>query len=174
MQKTCKNCKKDFEIEQEDLNFYEKMKSPSPNYCQGCRMARRLCFRNERTLYKRTCSKSGKPIISIYPENTLFPVYDQHIWWGDEWEGLDYGQGYDLSRPFFDQWLELRNKVPRISMLNINSVNSDYCQNAEDMKNCYLILCKIPSSVMNASTAENAINVSFRKIARRVLTFFSV
>ena len=139
MQKTCKNCKKDFEIEQEDLNFYEKMKSPSPNYCPGCRMARRLCFRNERTLYKRTCSKSGKPIISIYPENTLFPVYDQHIWWGDEWEGLDYGQGYDLSRPFFDQWLELRNKVPRISMLNINSVNSDYCQNAEDMKNCYLI-----------------------------------
>ncbi len=139
MQKVCQTCKKDFEIEQEDLNFYEKMKALAPNYCPNCRIARRLCFRNERTLYKRTCSKSGKPIISIYPENTPFPVYEQHIWWGDEWEAKDYGQDYDPSRPFFEQWLELRNKIPRISMLNINSINSDYCNNVEDHKNCYLI-----------------------------------
>ena len=76
MQKICKTCKKDFKIEKEDLNFYEKMKAPAPNYCPPCRAGRRLAFRNERTLYKRTCSKSGKQIISIYPENTLFPVYD--------------------------------------------------------------------------------------------------
>lgn len=115
------------------------MKSPPPNYCPDCRTMRRLAFRNERTLYKRACSKSGKPIISIYPENTPFPVYDQHIWWGDKWDGLDYGQDYDPKRPFFDQWLELRNKVPRISLLNITSVNSDYCNNVEDHKNCYLV-----------------------------------
>src|SRR3989344_8919102 len=139
MQKNCKNCKKEFEVAEEDLNFYEKMKSPAPNYCPLCRASRRLAFRNERTLYKRTCSSSGKPIISIYPENTPFPVYDQHIWWGDKWDGLDYGQDYDPSRLFFEQWLELRNKVPRISMLNINSVGSDYCNNAKDMKNCYLV-----------------------------------
>ena len=135
----CQNCKKDFKIAKDDLNFYEKMKSPTPNYCPPCRMVRRLSFRNERTLYKRTCSKSGKPIISVYPEKTPFPVYDQHIWWGDEWEAMDYGQDYDSTRPFFDQWLELRNKVPRISMLNINSIGSDYCNNSEDMKNCYLV-----------------------------------
>jgi hypothetical protein len=101
-------------------------------------MARRLCFRNERTLYKRTCSKSGKSIISLYPENTPFPVYDQPIWWGDDWDAMDYGQDYDSSRPFFDQLLELRNKVPRISLLNINSINSEYGNNIEDSKNCYL------------------------------------
>src|SRR3989338_11025332 len=139
MQKVCKTCDKSFEIMEEDLNFYEKMRAPAPNYCPNCRVARRLCFRNERTLYKRTCSKSGKPIISLYPENTPFPVYDQHIWWGDEWEALDYGQDYDSSRPFFDQLLELKNKVPRISLLNINSVNSEYCNNVEDHKNCYLV-----------------------------------
>ncbi|MDD5720929.1 MAG: hypothetical protein PHT16_00550 [Candidatus Pacebacteria bacterium] len=138
MQKVCKTCKKDFEIQQDDLNFYEKMKSPAPSHCPTCRIMRRLCFRNERTLYKRTCSKSGKPIISLYPENTPFPVYDQHIWWGDEWDGIDYGQDYDPSRPFFDQFLELRNKVPRISLLNINSINSEYGNNIEDSKNCYL------------------------------------
>ncbi|KKQ21301.1 MAG: hypothetical protein US33_C0005G0011 [Parcubacteria group bacterium GW2011_GWC1_36_9] len=139
MQKNCKNCKKNFEIDSEDLNFYEKMKALPPNYCPNCRVARRLCFRNERTLYKRTCSKSGKPIISLYPENTPFPVYDQHIWWGDDWDGTDYGQDYDPNRPFFDQWLEVRDKVPRISLLNINGINSDYVNNSEDNKNCYLI-----------------------------------
>ena len=136
--KVCQNCKKKFEIDQEDLNFYEKMKAPMPNYCPPCREMRRLCFRNERTLYKRPCSKSGKSIISLYPENTPFPVYDQHIWWGDEWDGIDYGQDYNPNRPFFDQLKELKNKVPRISLLNINSINSDYGNNIEDSKNCYL------------------------------------
>lgn len=135
----CQNCKRNFTIEEEDFNFYEKMKAPAPNYCSACREKRRLAFRNERTLYRRTCSKSGKSIISIYPENTPFPVYDQHIWWGDEWDAIDYGQEYDPNRPFFDQLLELRNKVPRISLLNINGVNSDYVNNSEDNRNCYLI-----------------------------------
>ena len=139
MEKQCKTCGENFEVEKEDLNFYEKMRSPTPNYCPECRIMRRLCFRNERTLYKRTCSKSGKSIISIYPENTPFSVYDQHVWWGDDWDAIDYGQGYDPSRPFFDQFLELRNKIPRISLLNINGVNSDYVNNSEDNKNCYLI-----------------------------------
>jgi len=138
MQKVCKTCDKSFEIMEEDLNFYEKMRAPAPNYCPECRVARRLCFRNERTLYKRTCSKSGKQIISLYGENTPFPVYDQHIWWGDDWEALDYGQNYDPNRSFFEQFKELKNKVPRISLLNINSINSDYGNNIEDSKNCYL------------------------------------
>ncbi|MEK7088654.1 MAG: hypothetical protein AAB913_00815 [Patescibacteria group bacterium] len=139
MQKICKMCSKNFEVAEEDLNFYEKMKAPAPNYCPECRVARRLCFRNERTLYKRTCSKSGKPIISLYPKNTPFPVYDQHIWWGDDWDALDYGQDYDSNKHFFEQFLELKNKVPRISLLNITSVNSDYGNNVENSKNCYLI-----------------------------------
>ena len=138
MQKNCKTCKKDFEIAEEDLDFYEKLKAPAPNYCPDCRAARRLAFRNERTLYKRTCSKTGKQIISIYPEGTPFPVYDQHIWWGDDWDALDYGQEYNPNRPFFEQLAELKKKVPRISLLNINSVGSEYGNNIEDSKNCYL------------------------------------
>ncbi|OGI67585.1 hypothetical protein A2732_00005, partial [Candidatus Nomurabacteria bacterium RIFCSPHIGHO2_01_FULL_40_10] len=125
----CKNCKKDFGITGEDLNFYEKMKAPAPSYCPPCRAMRRLAFRNERTLYKRTCSKSGQPIISLYPESTPFPVYNQPLWWGDEWNPVDYGQDYDLNRPFFDQLLELKNKVPRSSLLVINCKDSEYTNN---------------------------------------------
>ena len=139
MEKVCKNCGENFEIRDEDLNFYEKMKAPTPSYCPSCREARRLCFRNERTLHKRTCSKSGKSIISLYPEGTPFPVYDQPIWWGDEWGGTDYGQDYDPNRPFFDQLLELKNKVPRSSLLVINCKDSEYTNNIEDSKSCYLV-----------------------------------
>ena len=139
MMKSCKTCKKDFEITQEDLNFYEKMKAPAPNYCPDCRIMRRLAFRNERTLYKRTCSHSGKPIISLYPANTPFPVYEPHIYHGDEWDGVDYAQEYDPKRPFLEQLAELKNKVPRIALLAINCVGSEYVNNTEDSKNCYLI-----------------------------------
>ncbi len=139
MQKVCKTCGKNFEITKGDLNFYEKMKAPAPNYCPDCRMMRRLSFRNERTLHKRTCSYSGRPIISLYPENTPFPVYDQPIWWGDEWDPMDYGQDYDPSRPFLEQFLEVKNKVPRSSLLVINCKNSEFTNNIEDSKDCYLV-----------------------------------
>lgn len=115
------------------------MNALAPNYCPQCRMQRRLAHRNERTLHKRTCSKTGKAIISLYPENTAWPVYDAKVWWGDDWDAKSFGMDYDPSRPFFDQWIELRNRVPRINLLVINSVNSDYTNNAEDNKNCYLI-----------------------------------
>jgi hypothetical protein len=52
---------------------------------------------------------------------------------------MDYGLNYNPNRPFFDKFLELRNKIPRISLLNINGVNSDYVNNSEDNKNCYLL-----------------------------------
>jgi uncharacterized protein YbaR (Trm112 family) len=139
MQKNCKNCKKDFEIIKGDLDFYEKMQSPTPNYCPDCRMMRRLAYRNERNLYKRTCSKSGKQIISLYPENTTFPVYDQYIWKSDEWDAMDYGQTYNPDRPFLEQLGELKSKVPRSSLLTINCVNTEYANNIEDSKNCYLV-----------------------------------
>ncbi len=139
MQKNCKNCGQDFDITGEDMNFYEKMKAPAPNYCPSCRMMRRLAFRNERTLHKRTCSKTGKPIISLYPEGTPFPVYDQPLWWGDGWDPMEYGQDYDPSRPFLEQFLELKNKVPRSSLLVINCKDSEYTNNIEDSKNCYLV-----------------------------------
>jgi hypothetical protein len=139
MQKVCKGCKTEFNIAEEDLNFYEKMKAPVPNYCPDCRAKRRMAFRNERTLYRRTCSKSGKSIVSLYPENTPFPVYDQHIFRGDDWSATDYAMDYDPNRRFLEQFGELKNKVPRSSLLTINCVNSEYANNIEDSKNCYLV-----------------------------------
>ena len=49
----CKTFNKEFEIRNEDMVFYEQVKTAPPLCCPECRMARRLLFRNERILYKR-------------------------------------------------------------------------------------------------------------------------
>lgn len=139
MSQTCKNCSQNFSPHPDDLSFYEKVGVPVPNYCPPCRMQRRLAHRNERTLYRRPCDKCKTDGVSIYPPGTPWPVYCNPCWWGDSWDAKEYGQDYDSSRPFFEQYIELRNKVPRINLLSITSVNSEYTNNAEDNKNCYLI-----------------------------------
>ena len=51
----CQNCKKDFMIEEDDFNFYEKIKVPPPSFCFECRLQRKMIRRNERNLYKIDC-----------------------------------------------------------------------------------------------------------------------
>lgn len=139
MQKNCQNCKKGFEIRKEDLIFYDQIKVPPPLCCPNCRMQRRLAFRNERTLYKRPCDLCKKDGVSLYPPGTPFPVYCHKCWWGDGWDPSVYGIDYDKSRPFLEQFMELKNKVPRVALLSIDNVNCDYVNNSSENKNCYLI-----------------------------------
>ena len=101
----CQNCKKDFVIEPEDFNFYEKIKVPPPTWCPECRLIRRMILTNERTLYKRKCDLTGKDIFSMYPADVPYPVYETEAWYGDGWDPYQYGRDYDFSRPFFEQTL---------------------------------------------------------------------
>lgn len=137
--KACTWCKEQFEVTDRDRAFYKKMNVPDPTLCPDCRQQRRLMFRNERTLYSRACDVCKKSVVSVYPAETPFPVYCPACWWSDSWEGTQFGLDWDPSRPFFDQYKELSLRVPRISILSITSVNSDYTNNAADNKNCYLI-----------------------------------
>ncbi|MCL4400002.1 hypothetical protein M1506_01865 [Patescibacteria group bacterium] len=136
--KICQNCKKEFLIEPEDFSFYEKMQVPPPTFCADCREQRRIAFRNERALYKRKCDLCGRTIISRVSPDKPYPVYCQECWWSDKWDPLSYGQKYDFSRPFFEQYRELFNSVPHVSLLNSNMVNSEWVNQETDDKNCYL------------------------------------
>jgi len=135
----CQNCKNDFTIEPEDFNFYEKIKVPPPTFCPECRMIRRMTWRNERSLFHRTCDFSGKNIITMFHPEAKVKVYDRDIWWSDKWEPTDYGMKYDFSRPFFEQYKELLSKVPLANVGNTNCVNSPYGNHDADCKNCYLV-----------------------------------
>ena len=136
--KTCAQCSARFQIHDQDRSFYAKIEVPEPKLCADCRMQRIICFRNERKLYKRTCDLSGKQIISIYDQHTEFPVYEHNIWWTDQLDALQYGQDFDFSRTFFEQFAELQTKVPKIALMARNCQNSDYVNNEEEQKNCYM------------------------------------
>ena len=138
--KNCQNCKKDFVIEPEDFNFYEKIKVPTPTFCPECRLQRRLSHRNERMFHHRICDLCGKKVISIYHPETKNVVYCQRCWWSDKWNSLSFGKEYNFSRPFFEQYRELSNIIPRVSLINANSVNSEYTHLAADSKDCYMLI----------------------------------
>ncbi len=138
--KICQNCKQDFIIEPEDFNFYEKIKVPPPTFCPECRTIRRLCWRNEMSLYKRKndASSHHEDIITIYHPDEKLVVYDIKYWWSDSWDAVAYGKEYNFSKPFFEQWKELRDIFPQQSLSNSKAVNSDYCNVAEDSKDSYM------------------------------------
>jgi hypothetical protein len=135
--KNCQNCKKDFTIEPEDYNFYEKIKVPPPTFCPECRMIRRAIWRNMRSLFKRECGLCKKTLISMYSDNT--PVYCTNCFFSGKWDPFIYGQPYDFSIPFFEQLKKIIKIVPRsFSYVLGNLINSDFTNYSKDNKNTYL------------------------------------
>src|SRR3989338_1393278 len=142
----CQNCKKDFTIEEEDFNFYQKIKVPPPTFCPWCRFIRRMAWRNERVLYKRTCDLCRKKIITMYPVDVPFPVYCRECWWGDSWDASTYALDLDFPKPFFEQFKELQKLVPRVALFQRNAINSDYSNMVGESRNIYLSASVIKES----------------------------
>lgn len=142
-QKQCASCQQSFLIDQEDFLFYEKVHVPPPTFCPQCRKQRRLTWRNDTTLYSRTCDLCDKSVISIYSPESGMTVYCQKCWWSDNWDPAQYAKDYDFSRPFFEQFAELQRSVPILSTVNDNGIASVNCEYTHDFafgKNCYMVL----------------------------------
>ena len=145
--KNCKQCQKEFEIADDDLEFYKKVSPefggkkfeiPAPTLCPDCRQQRRIAFRNERNLHKRDCDLSGKQLVTFYSPDKKYKVYDQREWWSDKWDPMSFGKDFDEGKSFFEQFDELLREVPRISLIITNSENSDFSSFSSELKNCYL------------------------------------
>ncbi len=136
--RNCQNCKNDFNIEPDDFSFYEKIKVPPPTFCPECRMARRLIWRNERSLTKRECGLCKKSLISMYSDEDA-PVYCVECWNGNGWDQFATAKDYDFDKPFFVQLRDLFRINPRFYAYKFgNFVNSEFVNYAKDDKNCYL------------------------------------
>ncbi len=149
--KTCKKCRQDFVIEPDDLSFYERIGVPMPTLCPLCRQKRRMFVRNFSTLYKRPSSKSGKMIISMYHEDQPFPVWSPEEWFADDWDAIDHGRDFDFSRPFFDQYKELLDTVPRYSLMVSNSPDCGFCNVAHRSSHCYFAFGALESEYCDYS-----------------------
>jgi len=145
--KKCRTCNSNFDIYKKDMELldklspvflWEKFNFPIPLECPICRRQKRLAWRNSHNLYRRKCDFSWKDILAFYNDEVKHPVYDIDIWESDVWNAMDYGQDFDFSRNFFEQFEELNNKVPHFSRSILNFENSDFCNNAANLKNCYL------------------------------------
>ncbi len=139
--RACQNCKKDFNIEPEDFKFYEKMGVPAPTWCPDCRLQRRLAFRNERTFYKRPCELCNTEILSRFDPDKGIHNYCGECWWSDKWDPISYGQDYDFSKSFFQQFSELIKKVPlqNLVVMYKTLTNSNFTNMNHYLKNCYYI-----------------------------------
>jgi hypothetical protein len=151
VQKKCANCQADFPVYERDMAFYEKvgqtfkgslefdMDIPAPTECWDCRQQRRQAHRNERHLYARKCDKCQKDMIAIFSADKSDTVYCKDCWWADGWDPMEYGMDFDFSRPFFEQWKELYDAVPKLGLIVLGEMqNSDYAHDAYRLKNCYL------------------------------------
>ncbi len=156
-EKICANgwCKASFKVTDDDLAFYAKFSAaapelanlPLPTLCPDCRQQRRLARRNERSYYKRPCDLCKKEMITMYAPEAPFPVYCYLCWWSDNWDPLEYGRDFDDTRPFFQQFQELQDVVPRISLYGKNNENCEYINHSVDSKNCYLCVDVVSQDV---------------------------
>lgn len=135
---SCQNCKRPFRITPQDREFYQHIEVPSPTFCPECRLKRRLAFRNERSLYKRTCALCQASVISMYAPDKEFNVLCPDCFYSDRWDPMSYGRRYDPEKNFFEQWLALSEAIPHLSLLQTNTTNSPWVNYELDAKNCYL------------------------------------
>ena len=161
--KTCAQCQSPFEVTDQDRVFYQKINVPEPTFCPDCRQQRRLAWRNERTLYLRKCNLCDMNIVSIYSPEKNFTTYCSKCWWGDQWDGINYGQDFDFSRPFFEQFIELNKKAPKLTLINDNNSRSINCEYTNDFafgKNCYFVFCSWYQEFCLYSNFANRTNFS--------------
>ena len=112
-------------------------------------MVRRMTWRNARTVYKRKVLGAENEVYASFSPQSPLIVYEQKHWWSDAWDAMEQGREYDFSKPFFEQLRELMLSVPWPHGYNVNSTNSEYCNNAFGIKDCYLSF--------NAGFSENCI-----------------
>ena len=105
--KTCPVSRTEFTITDTDIQFLEKVSPvinekkyqiPVPTLCPPERQRRRLAWRNERNLYKRTCDLSGKELISNVAPHHPFPVYEKKLWFGDDYDPSNFGRNFNFDK----------------------------------------------------------------------------
>jgi hypothetical protein len=74
----------------------------------------------------------------MYSPDKLFKVYCPSCFHSDKWDPASYGRDYDFSKPFFLQFQELQHEIPHLALLQVNMINSPWCNYEFDEKNCFL------------------------------------
>ena len=112
---------------------------PEPEGNYETRLRNRFSYFNQLHVYMRECSATGKRMLTRFSPLVKFPVYDNDYWWSDAWDPRDYARDFDFSRPFFEQFFELRDIVPHLARSGTENENCEFVNNANNNRNGYLI-----------------------------------
>jgi hypothetical protein len=72
---TCRNCKKNFRIIEQEVSLYKKLNLPPPKTCNNCRYQILFSGRMPYKLYSRQCAKCGAKIQTAYAPDRPEAVY---------------------------------------------------------------------------------------------------
>ncbi|KKP85856.1 hypothetical protein A3B84_01205 [Candidatus Nomurabacteria bacterium RIFCSPHIGHO2_02_FULL_35_13] len=137
-------CENEFNIEEGDIKFLKMFSMPPPNFCPTCRRMRRFVHMNFSRLFKRECDAPShkEKMISIFPEECPFPVYDYQYFIGDEFNAFSFGVKYEEDDNPIKILSSIRKKFPMPSFLNRDpsSINSEYSNGGRDLKNGYYVM----------------------------------
>ena len=158
------HCEGNFEITSEDIEFLTMLRVPPPNYCPTCRRMRRLVHMNMTRLFKRECSVPGhtETMISIFPSECPFPVYDYQYFIGDEFDAFSFTKKYEQGESPMEKLFNLRKEFPMPSFLNRDPscINSEYTNGGRDNKNCYFAMgCYTAEDVWYSNLVNKSRNV---------------
>ncbi|MEK7539963.1 MAG: hypothetical protein AAB558_01820 [Patescibacteria group bacterium] len=138
----CIECQKIFSITDKEHSFLKQLDLPDPEKCFQCRHRQRISWRNERSLYNRTCQQCKKAIIACYSEESGVPIYCNSCWWSPTFDAYAYGKYFDFKRPFFEQFAELEKSIPHFALFkDPASENCEYTNYGIANKSCYMALC---------------------------------
>ncbi len=135
-----KYCEGTFQITKEDIEFLKMLRVPPPKLCPTCRKVRRRAFVNA-VLYKHKNNAPGKTdsVISFVPPVSPLTVYDIHSY-QTVFDPFTYATKYDETKAFFDQFYDLRLRVPQPAIIrDPSNVNSEYSINGRNLKNGYWV-----------------------------------
>lgn len=74
--RTCQFSREKFYVRSEDVEFYEKIKVPLPTLSPSERWRRRAAYLSAYQFFKVKSATNGNLLISVYPPNTPFKIYD--------------------------------------------------------------------------------------------------
>lgn len=134
-------CEREFQLYAEDIQFLNKLRVPPPNFCPTCRRIKRMTHTSLFQLFKRKCDapEHSEQMISLFPEDCPFPVFDYKYFIGDEFDPFVYGRDYSKDESPMETLLSMRRNFPVPSFLNkdTSSINNEYGNGGRNIKNGY-------------------------------------
>lgn len=105
----------------------------------------------------------------MYSDDKPHIVIDDREWWSESFDARTCARDYDFSRPFFEQFQELllATPLPHLHRDFSRMQNSNYCNAATGLKNCYLCMAADEAEdtyySFKITKLKNCIDVSYTK-----------